>query len=269
MAKIMRIKKIINNSTKYDIETDTHNYYANGILVHNSIGDNCTTNVLKMSGVPKKIDKNFTGAVRGEILLSRLNLSKFPEAKNCRNQASGLTKRLDGKGCEYLNIVCYDAQYLNGKSFGTQEKLQNWLADQGFKVAKWEHISKVSGKDAMDILEKIFKKFDSLEYDIDGIVWKENKIDMDDIKKYRPETQIALKPANVEVKTKLLDIRWQIKSGTFVPIAIVRPVNIQGSTVSKASLSNLNEIIRLGIKIGDDVIISKRNMIIPHIERKA
>lgn len=236
------------------------------------VGDDCTANAIKMQGIPKKLKDNFTGSVRGEILLSRKNKDKyFKEAKNCRNQASGITKRLDGKDCDKLTVVCYEALSKdNDNFFKTQVELQTWLKDQGFIVAPWKHIEKATSKMAMEILEKTFAEFDKLNFDIDGLVWKENKIDINDLKEnYRPNSQIALKPANVEVKTKLLDIRWQIKSGTFVPIAIVKPVDIQGSTVSKASLSNLNEIIRLGIKIGDDVIISKRNMIIPHIERKA
>ena len=72
MEKLFSKKKIINNSKKYDIETEEHNYYANSILVHNCTGDDCSNNVIKMGYVPKVLqDKSFTGAVRGEILLQK------------------------------------------------------------------------------------------------------------------------------------------------------------------------------------------------------
>ena len=250
--------------------------YKNGKLISGisrgdgKIGDLITDNVLRMNGVVKHLkDKTFTGAVRGEILLYRKAKDKyFPDAKNCRNQASGLSKRLDGKGCEHLTVVVYDAQYLNGKSFGTQEKLQTWLSNQGFIVAEWKHISKATSKEAIELINKIFEQFDKLEYDIDGLVWKQNKIDMNDLSEYRPNTQIALKPARIEKVTKLKNIIWQAKSGTFTPVAILEPVELNGTTVKQANLCNVNNILELGIEIGDKVIISKAGMIIPQITGK-
>ena len=85
----------------------------------------------------------------------------------------------------------------------------------------------------------------------------------------RPEKQFAIKPKNVETTTKLNDIVWECSSGTFTPIAILKPVKLQGTTVSRASLCNLTEILRLGIKIGDTVRIVKSNMIIPKVIGKA
>ena len=95
--------------------------YVNGELVQaasrgdGDYGDDITENVKKMNFVPLKLNTNYTGDVRGEVLLSRKNKEKyFPEFKNCRNGASGIMKHLDGSGCEHLDVVCYDAQYLSG-----------------------------------------------------------------------------------------------------------------------------------------------------------
>ena len=98
--------------------------------------------------------------------------------------------------------------------------------------------------------------------------WKQNKIDMNDLSEYRPNTQIALKPARIEKVTKLKNIIWQAKSGTFTPVAILEPVELNGTTVKQANLCNVNNILELGIEIGDKVIISKAGMIIPQITGK-
>lgn len=251
--------------------------FKNGVLVSaitrgdGYVGDDCTENAKKMKGIPLKLkDKTFTGAVRGEILLFRKDKDKyFPDMKNCRNAASGITKRLDGKGSNHLTLVCYDAQRKNGKSFGTQEKLQEWLKENGFNVAYYTVVKNATGKKAMEILTKIFNDFDSLQYDIDGLVWKSNRIDMNDLSNYRPESQIALKPARVSKVTKLLDIKWQMNSGTLTPIAILKPVELNGTTVKQANLCNVNIMMDLGIEIGDNIIVSKAGMIIPQVTGKA
>ena len=246
--------------------------FKNGEMVqaitrgNGEIGDDITKNVKKMN-VPKSIDKSFTGAVRGEILLSRDNKKKyFPEAKNCRNMASGLSKRLDGDGCQYLDVVCYDAQYLNGTSFETQENLQSWLKKNGFVVAEWKVFNTPAPDGCMNYMKEIFGKFDDLQYDIDGIVWKQNVIDMDDLKtNLRPKTQIALKPAKVEKVTKLIGIEWNLHNGLYTPIALLEPIELQGSTVQRASLTNVRNIELLGLEIGHMVSVIKANMIIPKI----
>ena len=237
------------------------------------VGDDVTQNVMKMNFVPKMLkDTSFTGPIRGETLLSRKNKEEFyNEMKNCRNAASGILKRLDGKGAEHLDVVVYEVQRLDGKSFGTQENAIQWLKDQGFKIVEVSTFKKESdiAQKAMDYLNEVFEDFDNLEYDIDGIVWKQNEIDMDDMKELRPSTQIALKPKRTIVKTKLLNIEWNCNNGTYTPIAILSPVDILGSTVQKASLSNLRNIINLDIEIGCEVFICKRGEIIPHVEGRA
>lgn len=249
--------------------------YKNGELVQAASrgdgdwGDDITENVKKMNFVPLKLKAtpNYTGDVRGEVLLSRKNKEKYyPDFKNCRNGASGIMKHLDGSGCEHLDVVCYDAQYLSeNEEFGTQENLINFLEQNGFKVAEYRFFKNLTGKMAIDYLNTIFDDFDNLEYDIDGIVWKQNVIDMKDMQNERPKTNIALKPAKVYKETVLENIEWQVRNGTLTPVAILKPVDLQGATISKASLCNVACLEDMGIEIGHKVLICRCGMIIPKI----
>lgn len=232
-------------------------------------GDDVTANVAKMGGVIKELpDKSFSGPIRGEVLLSRTNKEVyFDEYANCRNAASGICKRLDGSGCEHLNVVVYDAQYLDKtKTFGTQYNLMKWLEGQGFEVAPWWLTNSKTGQYAKYKVDEVFAQFESLKYDIDGIVWKQNDIDLDDMyANIRPKTQIALKPARTYATTELIGIEWNNTNGTYTPVAILKPVNMLGAEISRANLSNVRKMMELGIEIGHTVTICRCGMIIPKV----
>lgn len=274
MARLISKKIIKNTSEKYDIETETHNYFANNILVHNCQGDDVTENVKKMQGVPMRLKDRFTGTVRGEVLLDKSVKEKyFPDMKNCRNAASGIMKHLDGSDCDKLTIRVYDAQYLDKtKSFGTQEFLQNWLQNNGFIVADyvWFDTSRMKnpGQEAIELIRSEFseEKASQRDFDIDGIVFKKNDLDMHDIQtEYRPKTMIALKNKYTLAETVIENIEWSLINGTLTPVAIVSPCEIDGTTVKRASLSNVAMLENLGLEIGHKVIITKAGMIIPKI----
>ena len=233
-------------------------------------GDNITNNVLKMNGLVKDLKEDFTGTIRGEVLLDKSMKNKyFPDMKNCRNAASGIMKHLDGKDCDKLTIRVYDAQYLDkSKSFKFQSTIQTWLEKQGFIVAPWIIFPSVIGKDAIDYITKQFSEteIDNRDYDIDGIVFKKEEIDMHDIlTEYRPKTSVALKPKFTTAVSTLRDIEWSVKNGTITPVAIFDPVEIEGSTVQRASLGNVSILEDLGIEIGHEITVCKFNMIIPGI----
>lgn len=232
-------------------------------------GDDITENVKKMMGVPKTLITNFTGAVRGEILLSRTNYKTYfkDDYKNCRAAANGIMKHLDGTDCDKLTIVCYDALTIEKtKAFATQEKLIEFLETNQFKVAVYKFFKNLTGKMAMDYLNEVWENFDNLDFDIDGIVWKQNKIDLVDMTTNKlPKTQIALKPAKVLRVTKLIDIVWQVKNGTLTPVGIIEPVDLQGATIKRASLCNIAQLEAMGIEIGHEVTICRCGMIIPKI----
>ncbi|MBR4794725.1 MAG: hypothetical protein IK038_14005 [Bacteroidaceae bacterium] len=237
-------------------------------------GDDITRNVLKMKGLVKQLKERFTGTVRGEVLLDKSVKEKyFPDMKNCRNAASGIMKHLDGSDCEKLTIRVYDAQYLDkAKSFGTQTSLQSWLRDNGFIVAEyvWFDTRKMKdpGQEAIDLIRSEFSEYNSSnrDYDIDGIVFKKDEIDMHDIQtEYRPKTMVALKPKFTPKESILRDIEWCVKNGTVTPVAIFDPVEIEGSTVQRASLGNISLMEYLGLEIGHRITVIKANMIIPKV----
>lgn len=233
-------------------------------------GDDITENVKKMKGVTMKLTTNYTGAVRGEVLLPRSTYNaEFAggKYKNCRAAANGIMKHLDGSDCEKLTVVCYDALNTdNTKSFETQEKLIEFLETNKFNVAPYKFFTNLTGKMAMDYLNEVWEDWDNLDFDIDGLVWKQNKIDLVDMTtNKRPKTQIALKPAKVLRVTKLIDIKWQVKNGTLTPVGIIEPVDLQGATIKKASLCNISQLEKMGIEIGHEVTICRCGMIIPKI----
>ena len=237
-------------------------------------GDDITRNVLKMKGLVKRLKEGFTGTVRGEVLLDRPVKEKyFPDMKNCRNAAAGIMKHLDGSDCDKLTIRVYDAQYLDkARSFGTQESLQAWLKGNGFIVADYALFDtagmKNPGESAIDLIRKEFSEefVDKRDFDIDGIVFKKNEIDLHDIQtEYRPKTMIALKNKYTLAETAIEGIEWCVKNGTVTPVALVSPCEIDGTIVKRASLANISCMEELGIEIGHKVIITKAGMIIPKI----
>lgn len=266
MARLISKKIIKNTSEKYDIETETHNYFANGILVHNCQGDDITENVKKIQGVPIRLKDKFTGTIRGEVLLYRSAREKyFPQYKNCRNAASGIMKHLDGADCDKLNIKVYEARHM-GARFATQIDMLDWMSKQGFDVVEYKiyDLESMNGQKALDIMADAWKE--ERDYDIDGIVWKTSSIDYEDLEtNYRPEFSIALKPKYTLAETKLINIEWSLKNGTLTPVAEVEPCELCGTTVRHANLCNVAHLEDLGIEIGHTVVIGKMGEIIPKI----
>lgn len=252
-------------------------YYENGVLKNaisrgnGKVGDDITENVKKMNYVPLKLKSKVSIGVRGEVLLSRENKKLyFPDMKNCRNATSGTMKRLDGEGCEHLDILVYDAQYTDNKhTIKTQTELKKWLKDNNFKLAPYWSFKNATSSQLMDLLNTTFENFDNLEYDIDGLVFKSEQYDIADMQSDRPTKQFAIKPEKIIKVTKLLNIDWNLVSGTFTPVGKIKPVELNGTTVKQASLCNISELERLEIQIGDYVVVAKMGMIIPKIIRKA
>ncbi len=240
----------------------------NGITRGDGIeGDLITLNVLKMRDYPKKLKEEFTGVIRGEVLLHRsLKAIAAPDKKNCRNAASGLMKRLDGIGCEYLTIKAYDVRENGKHKFRNQSDLLDWLKDQGFQIPKYKiyDLKSMNGKKAVELMSEVWKE--ERDYDIDGIVWKTQDIDYEDIEtNYRPKFNIALKPKYTIAETKIIDIEWSLKNGTLTPVAITEPVELCGTTVQRANLVNVSMMEDMGIEIGHTVLITKCGEIIPGI----
>lgn len=231
------------------------------------IGDDITPNVAKMNGVPKELPEPFTGAVRGEVLMSRrMHDAKYVDKANCRNAANGLMKRKDGVGAEDLDIICYDAvnSLATSAPFDTERKKIAWLERMGFKVVPTVECE--SPEAVIAYRAKIMDIRPDLEYDIDGLVVKGDRIDREDASKLRPELQIAFKFSPEEAVTTLREVEWSESGATVTPIGIVEPVRLAGTTVQRANLANPDMIRSMDLRIGSKVVITKRGEIIPKIE---
>lgn len=252
--------------------------YLHGELVRavtrgdGTIGDDISFNARKMQKVQtalfdsngKKID--FTGGIRGEVIMTHtVHKSLYADKANCRNAANGLMKRKDGKGSENLCLMTYDALATEGESpFSDEEEKINWLKSLGFKTSPLK-ICK-SPQAVIDYRAQVMEERKNLDYDIDGLVIKERKIDLADASRARPDRQIAFKFSLEEAVSVLRQVEWSESGATYTPVAIFDEVQLNGTTVQRASLANPETMRRLGVKIGSRVVVVKRGEIIPKIE---
>ncbi|MFW9952420.1 MAG: NAD-dependent DNA ligase LigA [Candidatus Thorarchaeota archaeon] len=232
------------------------------------IGDDVSVNVIKMKGFIPKLAVKFTGAVRAEVMLFHdIYNQKYTDKQNCRNAAAGLVRRKDGVGSEDLNLVFYDAISIsNAVIFEHEVQKLKWLKEMGFNTILTKTVK--TAQEVVDKWEKVMTNTrQELNYDIDGLVIKGKQIDMEDMRRAKPMKQIAFKFEAEEEKTVLREVEWSISGHNYTPVAIVDTVEIAGTNVSRASLANPDLITMLKIKIGSEVMVSKRGDIIPKIER--
>ncbi|MCR4789742.1 MAG: NAD-dependent DNA ligase LigA [Treponemataceae bacterium] len=263
--------------------------YENGIFVKGVtrgdgiIGDDITANVLKMKGLVKELRPKedipslfapevlpFSGGIRGEVIMSHeVHEKYFSDKANCRNAANGLMKRKDGNGSENLQIICYDALFNDTGDmpypFTSEIEKMEWLKSMGFETSPLTVCK--SAEEVVDYRSEVMEIRKNIPYDIDGLVIKQKKIDLDDARRNRPEKQIAFKFSLEEAVSVVKEVEWSESGATYTPIAIFDPVELAGTTVKRASLVNPKLIRNLNIKIGSHVVVVKRGEIIPKIER--
>ena len=252
--------------------------YERGILVHavtrgdGHTGDDITDNVLKMNGIVKELyspDKkliDFTGGIRGEVIMThQIHEKFFSDKANCRNAANGLMKRKDSTGSEYLTLITYDVWATTGiQPFSDEEGKLQWLSLCGFKIVPL--FIAHTPQEVIDYRSRVMEIRKTLEYDIDGLVIKERSINHEDASRDRPDRQIAFKFSLEEAVSILRFVEWNESGATYTPVAVFDPVDLNGTTVKRASLVNPNTIRSLGIKIGSHIVVVKRGEIIPKIE---
>jgi DNA ligase (NAD+) len=246
--------------------------YENGVLVKavtrgdGVTGDDITPNARRMKGVVAELPDPFSGGVRGEVIMTHeVREKKYRDKANCRNAANGLMRRKDGEGSEDLSLVTYDASAPGNDGFFSAEidKI-SWLAKQGFTVAG---VKELAGADEIIAYrEEVTAGRDKLPFDIDGLVVKDNTIDMADLRRARPERQIAFKFEPETAFSVLRAVEWSESGATYTPIGVIDPVRLAGTTVQRANLNNPDMIRVMGLKIGKAVSVVKRGEIIPKIE---
>ena len=229
-------------------------------------GDEITGNAIRMAGVRPEISETFSGGVRGEVVMTHeVWRKKYPEKANCRNAANGIMRRKDGAGCEDLKFIGYDASSTEDDNFfETEIDKIIWLEKQGFFVTETREFS--NPEEIIAYRTEIAERRKGMDIDIDGLVVKDRLTDMADLRRARPERQIAFK-FDLEMAYSILrEVEWSESGATYTPIGIVDPVRLAGTTVQRANLNNPGMIRAMGLKIGSAVSVVKRGEIIPKIE---
>lgn len=262
-------------------------HYENGVLIAGATrgdgqtGDDVFSNVKTIRTIPLRLKENFPERVevRGEVFMSRpvfeeinkeLEMQGEKLYANPRNFASGTLRQLDSSivASRKLDMFPYDVLSINQKAFPTHWENFEWLKTQGFNVnphrRKCENIEKV-----IEFCNEMLEKRDSLDYEIDGVVVKVNQTRLQEefgATTKAPRWAIAYKYPAMQATTRLEAIHVQVgRTGALTPVAYLKPVLLAGTTVSRASLHNEDEIKRLNLKIGDRVLIEKSGEIIPQI----
>ena len=246
--------------------------YGEGLLVKavtrgdGIMGDEITSNAKRMQGVVSRLKTPFSGGIRGEVVMTRdIWQKKYSDKANCRNAANGLMRRKDGSGSEDLLVITYDASDPGNDTFFKEESEKlAWLKTQGFNVTESKDF-----RDIQSIIayrEEIAAGREKLPFDIDGLVIKNNSTDPADLRKARPEQQIAFKFELETAFSTLINVEWSESGATYTPIGVIEPVRLAGTTVQRANLNNPDMIRAMGLKIGSAVSVVKRGEIIPKIE---
>ncbi len=241
------------------------------------VGENVTLNLKTIKSIPLTIDYKGRLEVRGEVYMPREAFEKINEKRaekerfaNPRNAAAGSLRQLDSKitAQRMLDIFVFNVQFCD-KEFKRHSDSLKFLREQGFKVLPYTLVT-----DDINEIENhinyIGEMRDNLSFDIDGAVIKadilHDRIELGEVGG-RPKWAVAYKYPPEERETKLLDIVVQVgRTGVLTPNAVLEPVKIAGSTVSRATLHNLNYIREKDIRIGDSVIVIKSGEIIPRVE---
>ena len=232
-------------------------------------GDDITPNARRMKGAVAGLTVPFSGGVRGEVIMTReVWREKYGDKANCRNAANGLMRRKDGTGSEDLVVITYDVSASGDDSFfSTEAEKILWLKKQGFTTTDMKELPDAGA--IVAYREKTAAARDDLPFDIDGLVVKDNTTDTADLRRARPERQIAFKFELETAFSILRAVEWSESGATYTPIGIVDPVRIAGTTVRRANLNNPGMIRALNLKLGAAVSVVKRGEIIPKIEGRA
>ena len=265
--------------------------YKDGALIYGatrgdgSVGEDITTNVRTIRSVPLKLHGDnipSTLEVRGEIYLPLSGFDVLNAAAllsgdktfvNPRNAAAGSLRQLDSKvtASRPLEMCAYSVgQYLADRVPETHEGMLSALRGWGFKIN--DLVETVKGIAACEnYYQRLAERRESLPYDIDGIVYKVNSLQLQERLGFvakAPRWAIARKFPAQEEMTQLIDVEFQVgRTGAITPVARLEPVFVGGVTVSNATLHNGDEINRLGVQIGDTVIIRRAGDVIPQIAK--
>ena len=288
-----RIKKQaeeFNKETTYVVETKIDGLsgslkYVDGNFVQGAtrgngqIGEDVTVNLSTVKSIPKKLKEPINITVRGEVFIGKKEFEKMNEEigyedgtlfANARNAAAGSLRQLDSSitAKRPLDIYIFNVQKIEGKEFNSHYEELNYLEQLGFNVNP-VRISCKTIEDVISAIKKIGEDREKLSFGIDGAVIKVDNLglrnDLGATSK-TPRWAVAYKYPPERKETVLKDIVCQVgRTGAITPMAILEPVKVAGSTISKTTLHNEDFIKEKDLKIGDTVVIQKAGDVIPEV----
>ena len=285
-----RVRDINNNGVEYVVEFKIDGLsvgltYNDGLFDKGAtrgigvVGEDITENLKTVKSIPLNINQDNEVVVRGEVYISKENFENINKSQeeqglqlfaNPRNLAAGTLRQLDSKltAKRPLDIFVFNLEYIEGMEFESHSQSLEYLHKLGFKVSPNYKVCN-SIDEVIEHIEYWTKNRDSLEFDIDGMVIKVNNLKQRENMGYTaksPRWAIAYKFPAEQKKTKLIDIIVEVgRTGTITPTAILEPVRLAGTTVSRATLHNEDYITEKDIRIGDTVLVQKAGDIIPQV----
>ena len=285
-----RVRKSLNEEVKYVVETKIDGLsvsleYQKGIFVRGAtrgnglVGEDVTENLKTIKHIPKKLTEPIDIIVRGEVFIGKEDFDKINEERlaneetlfaNARNLAAGSLRQLDSKvaASRPLDIFIFNVQESKDKIFTSHIESLMYMEKLGFNVNPVK-VECETVEDAIKEINKIGNERENLSFGIDGAVIKVDDLRQREIlgTTYKtPRWAIAYKYPPEKKETKLLDITFQVgRTGVITPMAILDPVKVAGSTISKTTLHNEDFIKEKDIRVGDYVYIQKAGDVIPEI----
>lgn len=288
-----RMKKIAeenNTELEYVVETKIDGLsaaleYKNGVFVrgatrgNGTVGEDVTENLRTVKSIPKKLSEPIDIIVRGEVFIGKEQFEKLNENRlmdeeeqfaNARNAAAGSLRQLDSKitATRPLDIYIFNVQKSDKKEFKTHSESLDYLDSIGFNVNPIRILCK-NIDEVISAINKIGEDRENISFGIDGAVVKVNNLKLREIigTTYKtPKWAVAYKYPPERKETKLKEIAFQVgRTGAITPLAILEPVVVAGSKISKTTLHNEDYIKERDIRIGDTVIIQKAGDVIPEV----
>ena len=264
--------------------------YESGLLVlgatrgNGVVGDDITHNVRTIKAIPLRLGLQKPPPqveVRGEVFMTNsalvaLNESQsslgLPPFANTRNVAAGSIRLLDSRECgtRPLRFFCHGVGHMESLNIDSQFEFYTWAKNAGLPVApRTQRFDSLD--DLIDAGTTLIEELHQLDFEVDGFVIKVDRLSQQKLlgnTAKSPRWAIAWKFEKFEATTQLLDIRVQVgRGGTVTPVADLAPVQLAGTTVSRASLHNADEIVRKDIRVGDVLVVEKAGKVIPHVVR--
>ena len=280
-----KIKNFLNTTSEIELSSEpkidgisASLRYENGKLIYGLsrgdgiFGENITDNLITIDQIPKKlIDAPQILEIRGEVYIGKKDFEKLQDQfANPRNAAGGSLRQKDSKETAKipLKFFAYGCGEINPQIFKSQTDLLEKLKLWGFSINPYCRVV-----NSMDDIETNHKNIESLrsslDYDVDGIVYKVNNFNFQErlgSTSNSPRWAIAYKFSSVKAITKVQNIVIQVgRTGALTPVAKVQPVTVGGVVVSNATLHNEDEILRKDVRVGDTVIIQRAGDVIPQI----